>query len=234
MKILGLLVARSGSKGVPNKNLKILGENPLMEYTIQSALSVRKFQELILSTDSQAYADFVISKGVSVPFLRPSNLAQDSTPTIEVVVHALEQMISLGKHYDAVCLLQPTHPFREKGSIERAIERFMQSGADSLISVLPVPNEWNPHWIFEPNDEGYLKLATGEVEIIRRRQDLPPAFFRDGSIYITKTEVILQTHSLYGEKIAYMENDPKYYVNIDTEQDWEKAEQKLKEIGSLI
>lgn len=234
MKILGLLVARSGSKGISNKNFKILGSNLLLEYTIQSALASDKLQNLVLSTDSQIYADFAISKGVSVPFIRPAELAQDTTPTIEVVVHALGQMNALGRHFDAVCLLQPTHPFREKGSIDRAIDQFILSGADSLISVLPVPHEWNPHWIFEPNKEGYLKLANGEDEIIRRRQDLPQAFFRDGSIYITKTEVILKSRSLYGKKIAYMENDPMYYVNIDTEQDWEKAELKLKEIGRLI
>lgn len=234
MKILGLLVARSGSKGIPNKNLKDLGGIPLLEYTIHSALVSDKLHDLVLSTDSQIYADFAISKGVSVPFFRPAKLALDNTPTIEVVIHALEQMALLGKHYDAVCLLQPTHPFREKGSIDRAIDCFIQSDADSLISVLPVPHEWNPHWIFELNSEGNLRLATGEEEIIRRRQDLPMSFFRDGSIYITKTEVILKSRSLYGTKISYIQNDPKYYVNIDTEQDWQKAEQKLKEIDRLI
>ncbi len=234
MKILGLLVARSGSKGIPNKNLKDLGGIPLLEYTIHSALDSDKLQDLVLSTDSQVYADFAISKGVSVPFYRPAKLALDNTPTIEVVIHTLEQMALLGKHYDAVCLLQPTHPFREKGSIDRAIDCFIQSDSDSLISVLPVPHEWNPHWIFEPNEQDYLKLSTGEEEIIRRRQDLPLAFFRDGSIYITKTDVILQSCSLYGKKIAYIQNDPRYYVNIDTQQDWDKAEQKLKEIDSLI
>ena len=234
MRILGLIVARSGSKSVPNKNMKILAGKPLLEYTIDSAIASQCFQDLIFSSDSKEYADFALSKGVSVPFLRPGNLAQDSTPTIEVVIHALVQMKSLGKNYDAVCLLQPTHPFRERGSIDKAIKQFIQLGADSLISVLPVPHEWNPHWILEPNEDGYLKLATGEEEIIQHRQDLPPAFFRDGSIYITKTEVILQSHSLYGGKISYIQNNPKYYVNIDTEQDWNEAVKKLKEIGSLI
>ena len=234
MKVLGLILARSGSKGIPNKNLKVLGRIPLMEYTIESALASEKLQDLVLSTNSQIYADFAVSKGVLVPFLRPAELALDTTPSIEVLVHALEQMTALARQYDAVCLLQPTHPFREKGSIDKAIDQFIQSGADSLISVLPVPHEWNPHWIFEPNNEGYLKLATDEEEIIRRRQDLPPAFFRDGSIYITKTEVILQSRSLYGKKIAYVQNDPRYYVNIDTQQDWEKAEQKLNQIDGRI
>jgi CMP-N-acetylneuraminic acid synthetase len=97
-----------------------------------------------------------------------------------------------------------------------------------LVSVQKVPHEYNPHWTFEVNSEGNLKIATGETEIISRRQDLPSAYHRDGSIYITKTDVILKENSLYGKNIAYIQSDPEFYVNIDTMQDWEKAKKMIQ------
>jgi CMP-N,N'-diacetyllegionaminic acid synthase len=124
-------------------------------------------------------------------------------------------------------LLQPTNPFRENGFIDQAIEKFTASKADSLVSVLSIPHEFNPHWAFEENENGLLQIATGEERIIPRRQDLPKAYFRDGSIYITKTSVI-KKDSLYGNSIAYIHSNPEWHVNIDTMEDWEKAETLLK------
>jgi N-acylneuraminate cytidylyltransferase len=121
---------------------------------------------------------------------------------LPVIQHALGWLAAQGRHYDAVCLLQPTNPFRPVGFINRAISQFMQSGADTLISVLPVPLEFNPHWVFEPDADGLLKIATGETTIIPRRQELPKAFYRDGSIYLTKTEVLLSKNALLGESIT--------------------------------
>ena len=97
-----------------------------------------------------------------------------------------------------------------------------------MVSVQKVPHEYNPHWTFEQNDQGNLKIATGETEIISRRQDLPIAYHRDGSIYITKTKVILEQHSLYGNSTAFIESDSDAYVNIDTLEDWEKAEKMIQ------
>jgi CMP-N-acetylneuraminic acid synthetase len=95
---------------------------------------------------------------------------------------------------------------------------------------LPIPDEYNPHWAFEENENGLLKIATGESTIIPRRQELPKAFHRDGAIYITKTEVV-KNGSLYGSSIAYIESNPDFYVNIDTMQDWIKAENIFKSIN---
>ena len=101
--------------------------------------------------------------------------------------------------------------------------------SDSLVSVQRVPHEYNPHWTFEVNPDGNLKIATGETQIISRRQELPPAYHRDGSIYITKTDILLKERSLYGKSIAFIESDPDFYVNIDSMLDWEKAEIILKQ-----
>jgi CMP-N-acetylneuraminic acid synthetase len=111
--------------------------------------------------------------------------------------------------------------------VDRAIDCFRRSGADSLVSVLPVPHEFNPHWTFEPAANGFLKIATGDETIIPRRQELPPAYFRDGSVYITRVDILKIHGSLYGKSIAYIVSDTSLYVNIDTPEDWEKAEKLI-------
>jgi N-acylneuraminate cytidylyltransferase len=225
LKILAIIPARSGSKGVEDKNIKLLAGKPLMAYSIEAALKSKLLNKTMVSTDSENYANIARQYEAEVPFLRPEHLATDGTASIDVVLHALQFYKDNGEHFDAVCILQPTTPFRESGLIDKAIEAFEKSGADALISVIPVPHEYNPHWVFEPDNNKMLKIATGEKEIIKRRQELPPAFIRDGSIYITKTEVVLNEKSLYGRQLAYLENNPALHVNIDTEADWKKAEE---------
>lgn len=226
MKILGVIPARGGSKGIPKKNCKLLGKIPLIEYTIRDAKKATLLSKIVVSTDDQEIAIAAELAGCKPPFLRPIELAQDTSTSLEVVQHALDFFQKQGEIYDAICLLQPTNPFRESGFIDAAIEKFIASNADSLVSILPVPLEFNPHWVFEKNEMGTLKIATGENTIITRRQDLPQAFHRDGSIYITKTKVI-RNGSLYGSTIDSIESDPKYYINIDTQKDWNKAEDFL-------
>jgi CMP-N,N'-diacetyllegionaminic acid synthase len=227
LKILGLIPARSGSKGVPGKNTKVLGGKPLIAYTIESAKKSQLITDLIVSTDSEDIAAVARSFGADVPFIRPVELATDSAKSIDVVLHALHELQKQNRHYDAVILLQPTNPFRPEGFIDDAIKKFIMCGYDSLISVLPVPHEFNPHWVFEPDAEGNLHIATGDATIISRRQELPKAYFRDGSIYITAAEVVRNKNSFYGNKLGYIEANPKRHVNIDTPDDWVLAEKKL-------
>ncbi len=233
MKILGIIPARGGSKGVPGKNIKLLGGNPLLSYTSKSAFDAKLLSKIIVSTDCENIANVARQNNIHVPFLRPNELATDFSSSIEVVQHAIEYFEKQGEFYDAVCLLQPTSPFRAKGFIDLAIQKFINDEADALVSVLPVPHEFNPHWVFEPNVDGYLSLATGETEIIKRRQDLPKSYFRDGSIYLTKTSFI-KKGTFYGEKLSFIENESKFYVNIDTMYDWDKAENLLPELISLL
>jgi N-acylneuraminate cytidylyltransferase len=221
MRILGLIPARGGSKGVPGKNGRLLAGKPLIAYTIEAAKKA-KLDHILVSTDSRDLYGIAREMGFEPPFLRPAALAQDDSTSLSVVEHALGFMENAGEHFDAVCLLQPTSPFRRDGFIDEAIARFESADADSLVSVLPVPHAYNPHWVFEP-DNGFLKISTGEDAIISRRQELPPAYHRDGSVYLTRIET-LKSGSFYGEKIAWIESDPDRHVNIDTMDDWEKAE----------
>ena len=228
MKILAIIPARGGSKGVPGKNIKILNGKPLLAYTSEIALQSNYLTEVMVSTEDSQIKEVAKSLGIKVPFIRPMELAQDHTPTIDVIIHALSWFGNKNIFFDAVCLLQVTSPFRTLDFLDKAIEKFILTDCDSLVSVQKVPHEYNPHWTFEVNADGNLKIATGETEIIPRRQDLPTAFHRDGSIYITKTELLLKEHSLYGKNIAYIESESEFYVNIDTIQDWEKAEEIIK------
>ncbi|HEU4790440.1 MAG TPA: acylneuraminate cytidylyltransferase family protein [Flavobacterium sp.] len=228
MKILAIIPARGGSKGVPGKNIKLLNGKPLLAYTSEIALQSKHLTEVIVSTEDGKIVEVAKRLGIKVPFIRPMELAQDDTPTIDVVFHALQWYEDQNIFFDAVCLLQVTSPFRTLEFLDKALEKFIEKNSDSLVSVQRVPHEYNPHWTFEVNIDGNLKIATGEAEIISRRQELPIAYHRDGSIYITKTRVLLKEHSLYGKSTAFIESEPYFYVNIDTLQDWEKAEAMIK------
>ncbi len=230
MKVLALIPARGGSKGIPGKNIKPLAGRPLIEYTIAAARKSGLLTDIILSTDSIDIARVAEKAGAEVPYLRPEFLALDATPTIEVVVHAVDFLHKAGRDYDAVCLLQPTCPFRTDGFIDQAIVRFLESGYDSLVSVLPLPEKYNPHWVFEESGNHLLKPATGESEIISRRQNLPPAYYRDGSVYLTRISVITEMHSLYGRSISYIVSDQTFHINIDNPEDWLKAEEIATEL----
>lgn len=215
---------------MPGKNTKPLNRKPLIQYTIEKALQCSLLHTTLVSTDTNFIASLAMNLGAAAPFIRPPELALDHTPTLPVVQHALTWYANKGTQFDAVCLLQPTSPFRPNGFIDQAIQHFAETGADSLVSVLPVPHEFNPHWVFEPDEQGRLKIATGESTLITRRQDLPPAYFRDGAVYITKTSVIMEQNSLFGRYIAYIESNPALYVNIDTPEDWERAEKMAIEL----
>ncbi|SRR5579884_2142164 len=226
-RVLGVIPARGGSKGIPKKNIRLLHGRPLLSYTAEAALSARLLTRVILSTDDEEIAEVGRRCGLEVPFLRPPELATDGAPTLPVVQHAVRALAQDGGRFDAVCLLQPTNPLRSPGQIDGCIELLVDSGADSVITVLPVPPEYNPHWVYFAESDGTLRLSTGEEAPISRRQDLPPAFHREGSVYVTRTDVIINGNSLYGRRIVGYPADSNSSVNIDAPEDWERAEELL-------
>ena len=229
MKIFGFIPARGGSKGIPGKNIKSLHGKPLLQYTFEAAKASRLLSRVILSSDDPEIIKSAEDLGLEVPFWRPEEFSRDDTPSLEVVKHALEFFAAKNEVFDAVCLLQPTTPFRRPGLIDEAIEKFVSVKFDSLLTVREVPVEYNPHWTFEEK-KGRLKISTGEEKIISRRQHLPKAYHRDGAIYLTRTEVIVNQNSLYGKKTGFIDTTGDPYVNIDSPEDWEEAE-RLVESG---
>lgn len=229
MNILGLIPARGGSKGIPRKNIKLLEGKELIRYSIELGLTCPEISHLIVSTDDTEIAKISQLAGADIPFIRPANLASDQSPTIDTVIHAIDFFRQKNIHFDAVCLLQATTPFRNPEDVSQAIQKFIKRDADSLISVREVPHTYNPHWVFEEDKEkGFLKIATGEKSIISRRQDLPKTYYRDGSIYITKTAILMSQNSLYGNKIIHHEMANSSAINIDTMEDWAAAEAYIK------
>lgn len=228
MRVLGLIPARGGSKGLPRKNIRLLGDKPLLQYTAEAALAAKRLGRLILTTDDEEIAEVGRACGLDVPFMRPPELAEDDTPMLSVVQHAVRWLEERQDRYDAICLLQPTSPFRPPYLIDHCIERLETSRADAVISVLPVPPKYNPHWVFlRENDAGTLRLSTGEIIPIATRQSLPPAFHREGSVYVVRRDVVIEQGSLYGQRLEGVEVDPQWSVNIDTNLDWVEAQSLL-------
>ncbi len=231
MRVLGLIPARGGSKGIPGKNVRLLGGRPLLAWTAEAALASRRLSRVVLSTDGEEIAEAGRRCGLEVPFFRPAELARDDTPTLPVVRHAVAELERAGDRFDAVCLLQPTSPFRSAGDIDGCIALLEERELDAVVSVLPVPPEHNPHWVYFQDGEDLLRLATGEEQPIPRRQELPPAFHRDGSVYVTRRDVVM-AGSLYGRRLGgYVMPDAGRSVNLDTPADWERAERLILSEG---
>lgn len=223
MKVLGLIPARGGSKGIVRKNVRLLAGQPLLAYTAQAALRARRLSRVILSTEDDEIAAYGRKCGLEVPFLRPAELARDETPTLPVVQHAVEWLEKQHCVFDAVCLLQPTNPMRRPEHIDDCVDLLINSGADSVVTVLPVPVEYNPHWVYFRDPAGFLRLSTGEPSPIHRRQELPPSYHREGSVYVTRRDVLMKQGSLYGRRLVGYAMEESECVNLDTEADWDLA-----------
>jgi CMP-N,N'-diacetyllegionaminic acid synthase len=232
MRVLGIITARGGSEGVPRKNIRPLAGKPLLQYTAEAALAARQLERVVLTTDDEEIASVGRGCGLDVPFLRPAELARDDTPTLPVLKHAVSALEAEGDRYDAVCLLQPTSPFRTVADIDGCLELFERSGADAAVTVLPVPAEYNPHWVYFEDADGGLRLATGEATPIPRRQELPMAFHREGSVYVMRRDVLMETGSLYGQRVVGYRVDAARSVNIDDLRDWARAERLAAGVAS--
>ena len=231
MRILGLIPARGGSKGIPRKNLAPFAGKPLIEWTFEAALAAPSLDDVLLSTDDEEIAECGRLAGLQVPFLRPAALAGDKTPTIHVVIHVLEELDSMGERYDAVCLLQPTNPLRLPEDIEAAVQILCGSDVDSVVSFAPIPDVHNPHWAYLENEDGTVRNAMGG-EPISRRQDLPRAWYREGSIYVTRTAALLEQMSLYGKRILPYFMPADRCGGIDTREELDVLEQQFKSNGA--
>lgn len=231
-KILALIPARAGSKGVPFKNFKKLNGKPLIHYTLESAVKSNYIDKVFVSTDSEDILNYSNKLfNLNLNSLRPKHLSGDKATSLSVIIYSLKYLLKNNLSFDAVVLLQPTVPFRKNNFIDESIETFYKSKSDSLISVIPVPEKYNPYWTFINKNKDYLKYAVPQKKIISRRQNLPESYIRDGSVYITKSDVLMKFNSLYGEKIGFIINDEKFNINIDNMDDWKKAEKFIKDIN---
>lgn len=215
-----LIPARGGSKGVPGKNIRLLGGIPLIEHSIRTALEVASSpNEVIVSTDSAEIASIAERAGATVPFLRPAQLATDTASSRDVILHAAD---ALGEK-NGVVLLQPTSPFRNPDDIRKAVGLFKKEQPDMVVSVKPAAT--NPYYnAYETGSDGSLRISKGSG-LFTRRQDAPEVWEFDGSIYVIDP-VSLRRHPSLAcmPRILPIVNTAPHNVDIDTELDFRLAE----------
>jgi N-acylneuraminate cytidylyltransferase len=229
MRIVGLIPARGGSKGLPGKNTRpLLGRSPIQR-AYECALASGACDRVLLSTDDRTTMEHALTFGLEAPFLRPASLALDDTPMIAVVCHALEYLLDIGYSPDAVLLLQPTSPLRRPAHIVRAVS--LLDPHDSVCSVVQIPPEYTPHYLMRVDDSGNLRFFLAEGVYYTRRQDAPQLFRRDGTVYLTRVTTILEERSLYGSYCKPMILQPDESVTIDSPEDWVRAEGLLRNQG---
>lgn len=237
MRILGVITARGGSKSIPRKNIKELGGKPLIAWTAEAARDSGVLDRLILTTDDGEIAEVGRQWGIEVPFMRPPELAEDATPTLPVLEHAVSWLRDRGGYFpDAVMLLQPTAPLRQSFHIREAVELFRSSRADSIVSVAEIPGHMSPYWAVTEDEDGWATLFSGDSirKRIPRRQEFPKkTYSHNGAIYLFKTGLLFEREpNFYGERVKLYPMEAKYSVNIDTLEDWEAAERAIGNLKS--
>ena len=226
--VLGFIAARGGSKGVPGKNLKRLAGRPLIAYAIEVGRESGVLDRLILSTDAPEIADVGRQYGAEVPFMRPHRLATDDAPMVAVVEHALDWLENTdGWSPESVVLLQPTSPLRRPDHVTGALRLLWETGADAVVSVVPVPEHFSPDYVMKI-EQGRLVSFLPEAAHISRRQDARQAYSRDGTVYAFRREAFRRTGTMYGDDCRPFLIDPGESVNIDTVEDWAAAERALR------
>ena len=214
-KVLALITARGGSKGLPRKNVLLAAGKPLIAWSIDAAITAECVERLVLSSDDDEIMDAARSAGCDVPFCRPAHLASDVATSIDVVLHALDQLPG----YEYVVLLQPTSPLRTAADIDAAFELMIERGAPSCVSVCEV--DQSPYWMYRAAAGNKLERILPEVDKVTRRQDLPPIYVLNGAIYIARIDWLRANSSFVGEEtVAYLMPRERS-LDIDTVQDFE-------------
>ena len=234
MRILAVIPARGGSKGIPRKNLVPVAGRPLIAWTIAHALESRYAVtgelDVVVSTEDDEIASVATAYGAQVPFRRPAELAEDTTATEPVVLHAIAAQVAAGREPDVVVLLQATSPVRTPGTVDRALDQFFSSPVDSLVGVVrQAPFLWR-----EPAP-GAAPAPEYDVDRRPRRQDLSLTQWRyreTGSIYVTRRQIYTQHHNRLGGRIGLFVMDEIEGVDIDSRLDLAIAEGLLAELES--
>lgn len=220
---LGVIPARTGSKGIAGKNLRLLGGKPLIVHTIEAARASRRLTDFLVSTDGEEIAGVARAAGAPVPFLRPAEFAGDATPTVDAVMHAVSWYEGrYGRTVDAVVLLQPTSPFRTGEDIDAAIVCFVAQEVPSLVSCYDAAHV-HPSIMYTLAGAG-LEPLLPEGGAAGRRQEFMPVYVRNGAIYITSRQLVMKARKIYDEKpVAYVMPRERS-LNIDDPFDLELAE----------
>ncbi len=219
-KTLFFIPARGGSKGVPNKNIKLLNGKPLICYSIDIAKNLAKDTDICVSTDNREIIALVEEHGLKIPFTRPATLATDESPTEDSINHAIDYYNSIGVNYEKIVILQPTSPFRMKSHVEDALRKYT-TNLDMVFSVCET--DANPYFVlFEEDDKGTITRSKNGNFI--RRQDCPKVWQVNGAVYVINVSSLKQKRIKDFTKIALSVMPAINSVDIDTDLDWKWAE----------
>jgi len=224
VNILGIITARGGSKGIPQKNLRKIYKKPLIQYTIEVAKK-SKINKLIVSTDDPKIAKLSKSLKIEVPFLRPKKISQDSTPTIDVIKHALNYLLKTNQYCpEIIVILQPTSPFRSVKIINDSINMLQRTNSTSVVTVSPVTHP--PFTMFYYNSK-HLKPFSRKHTKYTRRQMYPTLYYPNGLIYTLWTKTLFKYDSIYGPRINSIIINKNDSIDIDDNYDMFIAEMTM-------
>lgn len=226
MRILGLITARGGSKRLPQKNIRLLGGSPLIVWSINVAKGIPEICDILVSTDDSVIAGIARDAGALVPWLRPAELATDTASSVDVCLHALNWYEGESGKVDGLLLLQPTSPFRSRGTVLRGIELFRARQRRPVLGVSPAKS--HPMWCFQIEGET-MRRFMGDGSLQGRSQDLPPAYAANGAFYLIVPEDLRKHRTFYtGDMLPLVIDQPEEGIDIDTEWDWKMAEAVLR------
>jgi CMP-N,N'-diacetyllegionaminic acid synthase len=228
LKCLALIPARGGSKGVPRKNVALVGGKPLLAWTIESALKADCIERVIVSTDDEQIAQVARDLDAEVPFLRPAELARDDTPGIDPLLHAVEWLAAHENYLpEWVILLQPTSPLRTSNDIEEAFALARDRHAEAVVSITSAPV--HPFWIKKIDTMGRLSDFVASDKSETRRQDLPPAYAPNGAIYLIRRESLLAARNFFGSQTYAYVMPEERSLDLDTPWDLHLADLILRD-----
>ena len=223
LKVLALLTARGGSKGLPGKNIRPLCGRPLIQWSIDTALACDEIDAVVVSTDDEQIAAVATAAGAEVPFLRPPALAGDTASSIDVVIHALDFLERNGRVFDIVLLLEPTSPLREVADIHVALRRMVDTGAAAIVSVCRAEST-HPAFMFRVTAEGRLEPFLSASPTGVRRQEIESLFYLDGTLYASTVESLRTRRSFYHDDTLAYEVSKWKALEIDDIDDFEMVE----------
>ncbi|HBS04743.1 MAG TPA: N-acylneuraminate cytidylyltransferase [Leptospiraceae bacterium] len=226
MKVVAVIPARGGSKGIPRKNLAEVNGRPLIAYSVEAALSAQAMDHVIVSTDDEEIATVSRSLGAEVPFLRPASLSDDVAPMLAVLRHTLEWCESR-MDVEAIVLLQPTSPLRTCRHIDESMALFRSQSLTSVVSVVEVPHNFNPVSVMKLSDDGMLQSFLESSQQIARRQDKPVVYARNGPAVLVCSPVTIHQGELYGARCMPYIMTAQDSLDIDTLEDLKLAEEIL-------
>lgn len=217
-RVLAIVPARKGSKGLPLKNIRPLAGKPLLAWPIAAAKASAYVDRVIISTDDRDFADIAVAHGADAPFLRPVELASDTAPSLGFIVHALDTLEADGDAFDYVVLLEPTSPLTEGADVDAALDLLVHAQADAIVGVSKLEATHPAFAVRRSNDGAITPFSSASFADMPRRQDIEPLFVLDGTLYISSVEGLRREQSFcHGRTLGY-----------------ESARHKAQEIDDLV